>query len=91
MLRSTGARVGEVLRINRFCINWETGDVMVQSEKKRTTNSYRILYLDEECRYHLQKYLSTRIDNNPSAIYRNWVRDSNGIVRCELFAQFWRQ
>lgn len=65
VLRSTGARVGEVLRINRFCINWETGDVMVQSEKKRTTNSYRLLYLDEECRYHLQKYLSTRIDNNP--------------------------
>lgn len=66
VLRSTGARVGEILMLNRFTINWETGDVIVKSEKKRNGNSYRILYLDETARYYLKKYFENRTDNNPA-------------------------
>lgn len=62
-LRSTGARVGELIGINRFYINWDTGDVMIQGEKG---GKYRPLYLDEECRYYLKRYLESREDNNPA-------------------------
>lgn len=61
-LRSTGARVGELIEINRFRINWDTGDVYIKGEKG---GKYRPLYLDEECRYYLKKYLQGRDDNRP--------------------------
>lgn len=61
-LRSTGARVGELLGINRFQINWDNGDVYIKGEKG---GKYRLLYLDEECRYYLKKYLEQREDNRP--------------------------
>lgn len=61
-LRSTGARVGELIEINRFQINWDTGDVYIKGEKG---GKYRPLYLDEECRYYLKKYLQGRDDNRP--------------------------
>lgn len=62
-LRSTGARVGEMIGINCFYINWDTGDVMIQGEKG---GRYRPLYLDEECRYYLKRYLESRNDNDPA-------------------------
>lgn len=61
-LRSTGARVGEIKRIDRFRIDWSTGDVYIIGEKN---GKYRTLYLDEECRYYLGKYLESRSDTKP--------------------------
>lgn len=61
-LRSTGARVGELQRIDRFKINWDTGDVYIIGEKG---GRYRVLYLDEDCRYYLKKYLVLREDDMP--------------------------
>lgn len=61
-LRSTGARVGELLSIDRFRINWDTGDIYIIGEKG---GRYRALYLDEDCRYYLKRYLSLRKDNQP--------------------------
>ena len=63
VLRSTGARVGEVVAINTADINWQTGDILIQSEK---SGRYRTIYLDEVARYHLQKYISQREDEDPA-------------------------
>ena len=61
MLRSTGARVGEVVEIDRDGIDWQTGDILICGEKG---GRYRTLYLDEVARYHLKKYLDQRTDDN---------------------------
>lgn len=63
VLRSTGARVGEVVAINTADIDWQTGDILIQSEK---SGRYRTIYLDEVARYHLQKYISQRVDDDPA-------------------------
>ena len=62
VLRSTGARVGEVIEITKDMINWETGDILILSEKGER---YRTIYLDPEARYHLHKYLNSREDYTP--------------------------
>ena len=61
VLRSTGARVGEIVPINRDDIDWNTGDVTILGEKG---GRYRVIYLDEVARYHLRKYLESRKDDN---------------------------
>lgn len=61
VLRSTGARVGEVTQIDAPDVDWQTGDILIRSEKG---GRYRTLYLDEAARYHLKKYLDTRKDSN---------------------------
>lgn len=61
VLRSTGARVGEVVEINIPDIDWQTGDILIQSEK---SGRYRTIFLDEVARYHLKKYLDQRTDDN---------------------------
>lgn len=60
VLRSTGARVGEVPQINREDLDWSTGDVLILSEK---SGKYRTLYVDEVARFHLKRYLDSRKDN----------------------------
>lgn len=59
VLRSTGARVGEVPQINREDLDWSTGDVLILSEK---SGKYRTLYVDEVARFHLKRYLDSRVD-----------------------------
>lgn len=61
VLRSTGARVGEIPQINREDIDWRTGDVLILGEK---SGRYRTLYIDEVARFHLKKYLESRTDDN---------------------------
>lgn len=63
VLRSTGARVGEVVAITIDLINWDTGDVMILGEKG---GRYRTLYLDPDAIHHFRKYLNSRTDNNPA-------------------------
>lgn len=65
ILRSTGARVGEVVAINRKDIDWNTGDILICGEKG---GRYRTIYLDEVARYHVEKYLDSRKDNNEALI-----------------------
>lgn len=57
VLRSTGARIGEVVGITTDQIDWRTGDILIQSEK---SHNYRTIWLDEEARYYLQQYLDAR-------------------------------
>ncbi len=59
VLRSTGARVGEVPQINREDLDWSTGDILILSEK---SGKYRTLYVDEVARFHLKRYLDSRTD-----------------------------
>lgn len=61
VFRSTGARVGEIVEIDRDGIDWQTGDILIRGEKG---GRYRTLYLDEVARYHLKKYLDQRTDDN---------------------------
>lgn len=62
-LRSTGARVGELVEIDRNVIDWQTGDALIKGEK---IGRYRTIYFDEVSRYHLRKYLDQRTDDNPA-------------------------
>ncbi|MBU9728056.1 tyrosine-type recombinase/integrase [Diplocloster modestus] len=63
VLRSTGARIGELVPANISDIDWRTGDMDIDGEKG---SGYGVVYLDEQARYHLQKYLETRSDDNPA-------------------------
>ena len=63
VFRSTGARVGELVAVTMDMIDWITGDIMICGEKG---GRFRPIYLDEEARYHLKKYLAARHDGNPS-------------------------
>ena len=61
VLRSTGARVGEIVPINLSDIDWQTGDVTILGEKG---GRYRVIYLDDVSRYYLRKYVDSRTDDN---------------------------
>lgn len=61
VLRSTGARVGEIAQINAEDVDWKTGDILIRGEKG---GRYRTIYLDEVARYHLHKYIASRTDND---------------------------
>ncbi len=63
VLRSTGARVGEVVTITKDMVDWRSGDIMIRGEKR---GGYRMIYLDAEARHHYKKYLDTRKDDNPA-------------------------
>lgn len=63
VLRSTGARIGELVPTNISDIDWRTGDMDIDGEKG---SGYGVVYLDEQACYHLQKYLETRTDDNPA-------------------------
>lgn len=61
VLRSTGARVGELVDIEMSQIDWRTGDIMILSEK---SDRYRTIYLDDDARHYLKKYLDERTDGS---------------------------
>lgn len=60
VLRSTGARVGEIVQITIDQLDWETGDILILGEKG---NKYRTIYLDADALYHYRKYWESRTDN----------------------------
>lgn len=62
VLRSTGARVGELVEITLDQIDWATGDIMIQGEKN---DRYEPIFLDDDARYYYQKYLDSRDDDSP--------------------------
>ena len=57
VLRSTGARVGELVEITTSQVDWNTGDILILSEK---SDRYRTIYLDDEAKYYLREYLKAR-------------------------------
>lgn len=57
VLRSTGARIGEIADITLDQIDLRTGDIWIQGEKG---GRYRTIYLDEDARYYYKQYLVGR-------------------------------
>jgi site-specific recombinase XerD len=62
VLRSTGARAGELVHITTDQIDWETGDALILGEKN---DKYRTIYLDEDARYYLYEYIKNRGFDSP--------------------------
>lgn len=62
VLYSTGMRVGELVRLNRQDIHWDTMDCIVFGKGSKE----REVYLNASSCYHLKKYLLSRTDSNPA-------------------------
>ena len=63
LLYSTGARIGEIVTLNRDQINFNERDIVIYGQKGKKE---RYVYLSESCCYHLKKYLESRTDDNPA-------------------------
>lgn len=62
VLRSTGARIGEIAEITLDQIDMRTGDIWIQGEKG---GRYRTIYLDDDARHYYGLYLDSRKDDCP--------------------------
>lgn len=62
VLRSTGARIGEIADITLDQIDLRTGDIWIQGEK---SGRYRTIYLDDDARHYYGLYLNSRKDECP--------------------------
>lgn len=62
VLYTTGMRVGELVRLNRQDIHWDTMDCVVFGKGSKE----REVYLNASSCYHLKNYLLSRTDNNPA-------------------------
>lgn len=60
ILASTGMRVGELVRLNRFDINFNERECVVFGKGDKE----RIVYFDARTKIHLQNYLDERNDDN---------------------------
>jgi len=61
-LSSTGVRVGELVLLDREDINFHERECVVFGKG----NKERVVYFDARTKYHLQKYLNSRTDDNPA-------------------------
>lgn len=60
MLASTGMRVGELVKLNKTDIDFESRECIVLGKG----NKQRKVYFDARTKIHLQRYLQSRTDNN---------------------------
>lgn len=60
MLASTGMRVGELVKLNKSDIDFESRECIVLGKG----NKQRKVYFDARTKIHLQRYLQSRTDNN---------------------------
>ena len=60
MLASTGMRVGELVLLNRYAIDFEERECVVLGKG----NKERIVYFDARTKLHLKQYLDSRTDDN---------------------------
>ncbi|WP_418495206.1 tyrosine-type recombinase/integrase [Enterocloster bolteae] len=60
VLRSTGARIGEIAEIALDQVDMRTGDICIQGEK---SGKYRTIYLDDDARHYYGLYLDSRKDD----------------------------
>lgn len=60
LLASTGMRVGELVKLNRKDIDFQNRECIVLGKG----NKQRKVYFDARSKLHIQKYLSTRTDDN---------------------------
>ena len=62
MLASTGMRVGELVKLDRNDIDFTNRECIVLGKG----NKQRKVYFDARTKIHLQRYLSSRTDDNPA-------------------------
>ena len=62
LLASTGMRVGELVNLNRYDIDFENRECIVLGKGDKE----RRVYLDARSKIHLQNYLRSRTDDNPA-------------------------
>ncbi len=58
---STGCRIGEIVTLDRYSINWESQSAIVHGKGDKE----REVYSNIRCDIWLKKYLDTRYDNDP--------------------------
>lgn len=63
IMYSTGARIGEIVALDRSQINLQGKDAIIYGQKGKKE---RYVYLTESCCYHLRRYLDSRTDNEPA-------------------------
>jgi site-specific recombinase XerD len=61
-LETSGVRVSELCSLNISDINFDERECIVYGKGRKE----RIVYFSSQCKVHLLKYLSTRIDDNPA-------------------------
>ena len=62
LLASTGMRVGELVRLNRSDVDFESRECIVFGKGSKE----RPVYFDARTKIHLKNYLDSRIDDNPA-------------------------
>ena len=62
LLASTGMRVGELVRLNRADIDFESRECVVLGKGSKE----RPVYFDARTKIHLKNYLDSRSDDNPA-------------------------
>lgn len=62
MLASTGMRIGELVLLNKADIDFHERECVVFGKG----NKERIVYFDARTKLHLQKYIDSRVDDNPA-------------------------
>ncbi len=62
MLASTGMRIGEMVLLNRDDLNFNERECVVLGKGSKE----RIVYFDARTKLHLQEYLKSRVDENPT-------------------------
>lgn len=72
LLASTGIRVGELVKLNRGDINFESRECIVVGKG----NKQRKVYFDARTKIHLQRYLSERSDDS-EALFVSLMRPYN--------------
>jgi integrase/recombinase XerD len=60
---STGCRIGEIVTLDRNCINWESQQSAIVRGKG---DKEREVYFNIRCDIWLKKYLNSRDDNDPA-------------------------
>ena len=63
LMYSSGARIGEIVALNREDINFVGMDIVLYGQKGKKE---RYVYLTESSCYHLKRYLDSRTDSNPA-------------------------
>lgn len=83
LLSSTGMRVGELVQLDKDDINFSERECVVLGKGAKE----RIVYFDARSKLHLQQYLDSRTDDNPSlfvSLRAPYERITIGGVECRF-------
>lgn len=82
LLYSTDGRIGEIVSLNRSDVDFINKQVVIYGQKGKKE---RVVYLTDECIYHLKKYLNERKDDNP-ALFVTLRKPHKRLNKCAIQA-----